>query len=119
MAPQEITQLEERMVEEVRKYVHLYIPTHKEYKNVNMSWTSWREIAGNVGLSVKDTKEKWRTMRDRFMRIKKSLKGKSGDAGGNKTVPAFYTLMSFLEPHVKHRETSSNFTKVNKAYMLS
>ncbi|XP_049918400.1 reticulon-4-like [Epinephelus moara] len=43
-----------------------------------------------------------------ILRLRKKLASRSGDPGGKK-VPAFYTFLSWLAPHVKHRETESNY----------
>nr|XP_054593402.1 transcription factor Adf-1-like [Nothobranchius furzeri] len=101
-------QFEERLAEEVRKYEHLYNPSLKNYKDAQVIYNSWKEIARILEMDVEQCMKKWRSMRDKFVRMKKTLKGTSGDPGGKK-VPAFYVLLSWLEPHIKHRPTSSNF----------
>ncbi|XP_054602375.2 transcription factor Adf-1-like [Nothobranchius furzeri] len=101
-------QFEERLAEEVRKYEHLYNPSLKNYKDAQVIYNSWKEIARILEVDVEQCMKKWRSMRDKFVRMKKTLRGNSGDPGGKK-VPAFYVLLSWLEPHIKHRPTSSNF----------
>nr|XP_054591750.1 transcription factor Adf-1-like [Nothobranchius furzeri] len=102
-------QFEERLLaEEVRKYEHLYNPSLKNYKDAQVIYNSWKEIARILEVDVEKCMKKWRSMRDKFVRMKKNLRGTSGDPGGKK-VPAFYVLLSWLEPHIKHRPTSSNF----------
>ncbi|XP_060798155.1 uncharacterized protein LOC132900141 isoform X2 [Neoarius graeffei] len=52
---------------------------------------------------------RWKNLHDKFVRQRKAMMAKkSGDPGGER-VPPFYIFMSWLEPHVKHRKTSSNF----------
>ena len=52
--------------------------------------------------------------------LKCSLKTGSGDAGGKKKVWALYHSMLWLDVHVKHRETTSNFdNKVNISRFLN
>ncbi|XP_057708856.1 uncharacterized protein LOC130927215 isoform X2 [Corythoichthys intestinalis] len=100
-------QVEERIVEEVRKYDHLYNPSSKNYKDCQMASNSWREIAENTGLEVTECMKKWKNVRDKYVRVRKRMASKNGDPGGRK-VPAFYHALSWLAPHVKHRETETN-----------
>lgn len=106
-----MNRIEERLAKEIRKHEHLYNPLMEDYKDVRVTDDSWKEIADNVDLEVVECMKKWRKMRGRFIRIKKRMKGSSGDAGGWK-VPAFYISLSWLEPHLKGRTTSSNSIKV-------
>ncbi|XP_069373540.1 uncharacterized protein [Paralichthys olivaceus] len=101
-------QLEERLIEEVRKYDHIYNTTSKNYKDCQMANNSWQEIAQNTGLEVAECTKRWKNLRDKFVRLRKKLATISGDPGSQK-VPAFYHFLSWLAPHVKHRETESNY----------
>ncbi|CAB1431693.1 unnamed protein product [Pleuronectes platessa] len=100
--------MEERLVEEVRRYENLYNPSTSAYKDAQMTVNSWKEISAAVGVDVPECMKTWRRIRDKFVRVKKTTKGSSGDAGWQ-TVPVFLTFMSWLSPHIKHRETTSNY----------
>ncbi|CAB1435177.1 unnamed protein product [Pleuronectes platessa] len=100
--------MEERLVEEVRRYENLYNPSTSAYKDAQMTVNSWKEISAAVGVDVPECMKTWRRIRDKFVRVKKTTKGSSGDAGGQ-TVPVFLTFMSWLSPHIKHRKTTSNY----------
>ncbi|CAB1458236.1 unnamed protein product [Pleuronectes platessa] len=102
--------IEERLVEEVRKYEHLYNPTASTYKDAGSTANSWSEISATVGLDVPECIKTWRRIRDKFVRVKKTTKGRSGDEGGQK-VPDFFIFMSWLMPHIKHRKTKSKHDK--------
>ncbi|CAL8277587.1 unnamed protein product [Arctogadus glacialis] len=104
-----MNQIEERLAEAVRKYEHLYDTSSKGHNDAKMANNSWKEIATNVGLSVPDCIKKWRSLRDKFVRIRRKMTSSSGDAGGHKKVLALNTSLSWLGPHIKHRETSSNY----------
>nr|XP_055059300.1 transcription factor Adf-1-like [Misgurnus anguillicaudatus] len=104
----EMDQATERLIEEVRKYSHLYDSSSPNYKDCQMAANSWREISSNVGLDVADCMKRWKSTRDKYVRLRKKLAKRSGDPGGKK-VPAFYIFLSWLAPHVKHRLTESNF----------
>ncbi|XP_062273625.1 transcription factor Adf-1-like [Scomber scombrus] len=100
-------QVEERLIE-VRRYEHLYNSSSKNYKDSQMANNSWREISNNTGVAVVDCMKRWKNLRDKYFRLRKKHSRRSGDPGGQK-VPAFYHFLSWLAPHVKHRETESNF----------
>ena len=114
-----ITNIEERIAEEVRKYPHLYNKSLKDYKDAQMTANSWRAISAAVDMDTKDCVTRWRRLRDKFARAKRTYKSRRGDAGGQK-MPAILTFLSWLDPFVKHRETSSNYdNKVNISRFLN
>ncbi|KAM4573710.1 uncharacterized protein PAE49_008460 [Odontesthes bonariensis] len=104
-------QIEERLIEEVRKYENLYVTSHKDYKDAQKTNNSWREIAETVEMDVITCIKKWRFLRDKYVRLRKKMASCSGDAGGVQKVPALYFFLSWLAPHVIHRHTSSNYYK--------
>ena len=61
-------------------------------------------------LSVDVCRRRWKSLRDRYLRHKKSEKAgkKSGSAAGTATKWKFAGVLSFLDPFVTPRETSSN-----------
>ena len=96
---------------EVRRYEHLYNPTLKEHKDQQMAWNSWQEIGQTLQRPAELCKNSWQKLRDRFSKAKARLKKKkSGDAGGKNPVPLLYLQLQWLEPHIKHRATTSNMT---------
>ncbi|XP_072920592.1 uncharacterized protein [Hemitrygon akajei] len=101
--------IEERLSEEVRKYVHLYDSSSPDYKDCQMASNSWKEISKTLGLDVMECTKKWKNLRDKYVRVRKRLSKRSGDPGGKRKVPAFYFYLSWLAPHIKHRETDSNY----------
>ncbi|KAM9836054.1 uncharacterized protein ACBR49_019734 [Aulostomus maculatus] len=101
-------QAEERVIEEVRKYDHLYNSSSKHYKDCQMANNSWREISQSTGLEVAECMKKWKNLRDKYVRLRKRMATRSGDPAGQK-VPAFYHFLSWLAPHMKHREMDSNY----------
>ncbi|KAM3611094.1 uncharacterized protein V6R79_013322 [Siganus canaliculatus] len=98
-----MSKVEERIVEEVKKHEHLYNPSSQHYKDCQMANNSWKEISSNAGLDVAECMKKWKNLRDKYVRLRKKLSTRSGDPGSPK-MPAFYNSLSWLEPHVKHRE---------------
>ena len=61
-------------------------------------------------LSVDVCRRRWKSLRDRYMRYKKNEKEgkKSGSAAGRVDTWRFARVLSFLDPFVTPRETSSN-----------
>ncbi|XP_029372282.1 uncharacterized protein LOC115052351 [Echeneis naucrates] len=99
-------QVEKRLIEEVRKYEHLYNSSSPHYKDCQMTQNSWREISRKIGLDLVDCLKRWKNLRDKYVRLRKKLAIRRGEPGGGK-VPAFYNRLSWLAPHVKHREMES------------
>ncbi|KAM4562362.1 uncharacterized protein PAE49_010858 [Odontesthes bonariensis] len=107
-------QIEERLIEEVRKYENLYVTTRKDYKDPEITNNSWREIAEILGMDVETCIKKWRFLRDKYVRLIKKMASCRGDSDGDQKVPVLCLFLSWLEPHVKHRHTSSNHNKEPK-----
>ncbi|XP_038135546.1 uncharacterized protein LOC119779815 [Cyprinodon tularosa] len=99
----EMKKLEERICEEVRKYPHLYDSRSPHHKDSKYSSNAWREIARNVGLDTAEAVRRWKNARDKFVRQRRDMRAKKN----GKRVPAFYLFMSWLEPFVNHRQTTS------------
>ncbi|KAG5269777.1 hypothetical protein AALO_G00206000 [Alosa alosa] len=98
--------IEERLVEEIRKYEHLYDSSSPDYKDSQMVADAWCEISEIVGLSVTECTKRWKNLRDKYVRLRKRH-ATNGDIG-RKKVPAFYLCLSWLAPYVKHRDIESN-----------
>ncbi|KAK0152029.1 hypothetical protein N1851_006600 [Merluccius polli] len=101
--------VEEKVCELVRGYIHLYDATVPGHRNRQRCKNSWEEIASALDLSVKQVKNRWNLARDRFVRAhSKAMAKKSGDAAGGPQHPILQRL-AWLKVHVRHRSTSSNF----------
>ncbi|CAK6980959.1 hypothetical protein EYF80_034348 [Scomber scombrus] len=106
--------VEERLIEEVRKYDHLYNFSSKNYKDCQMASNSWRDISRNTGVEVAECMERWKNLRDEYARLRMKLATRSCDPGGQKE-PAFYHLLSWLAPHVKYCETESHYDQTTSS----
>lgn len=95
------------IIEEIRKYDNLYDSSSRHYKDGQMANNSWREISRSTGLEVTECMKRWKNLRDKYVRRLKRKATKGDPVGQN--VPAFYNLMSWLAPHVRHREMDSNY----------
>lgn len=58
-----------------------------------------------------DCRKKWKYLRDRYIKEKRKEKDamRSGAGASWKSRWKFVTILGFLEPHIKERQTSSNF----------
>jgi hypothetical protein len=108
---------QELLSEAVRQYEHLYNPSLVGYKDTQKCSNSWDEIASNMGMPVGVCVNKWKSIRDKYVREKKAMQSRSGDAGGKGVSPWFISL-SWLGVHIKHRATCSNYDKVNMKVLL-
>lgn len=71
---------DERPVDEAgRRYKNLYDTTDRKYKDFQQTTNSWKEIAETLGKDAQFYKTRWKYMRDRFVKAKNKMKGKSGD----------------------------------------
>lgn len=98
-------EFEERLCEEVRRYPLLYNPTLKEYKEIQACNNAWREISEAVGREEILCRNKWKYLRDRFVKAKKKLRGRKADSGN---VPRMFSLLSWLTDYVSHRDRGRN-----------
>ncbi|XP_056434704.1 uncharacterized protein LOC130372620 [Gadus chalcogrammus] len=109
---------EEKLASEVRRYVHLYDPSQRDYKDFLKSNNSWKEIGKTLGKDEAICRAKWKYLRDRFSKAKRKLKwARSEDGGvyGVATVPPrIYTMLSWLDCFIKHRETETKSTIPNE-----
>ncbi|XP_064825835.1 zinc finger protein 271-like [Oncorhynchus masou masou] len=101
---QDDASLEERVIEEVRRYNNLYNTSLKDYKDFTMTNNSWKEIAKTLRVEEQICRTKWKNLRDRYVRQRRKMKGKSGDAA-SEIQPQILTTLSWLSGFIKHKET--------------
>ncbi|CAL8285278.1 unnamed protein product [Boreogadus saida] len=91
----------------------LYNTTMVSYRDRNKKERAWVDVAEDTGFPVDYCRRKWKSLRDRYMRHKKSEKEgkKSGSAAGTVKRWKFAVVLSFLDPFVTPRETSSNLPR--------
>ncbi|XP_064165316.1 delta-aminolevulinic acid dehydratase isoform X1 [Anguilla rostrata] len=101
---------EERLCEEIRRYPHLYNSSLTKYKDSRTALNSWREIAQTLGRDEDACRQKWKYLRDRYVKAKRKLKGRSGGAGGRDDIPPIISMLDWLSGFIKHRATERNAT---------
>ncbi|XP_065054394.1 transcription factor Adf-1-like [Rhopilema esculentum] len=111
----------ELLIEAVRKLPCLYDTSKKEYKDEIVRENAWKtvcqeifkeryESAKELGEVMNLARKTFKSLRDRFMKVRKEYKP-SGSAGGEPIEPTwpFFKQLLFLAPFMKHRETRGNF----------
>ncbi|XP_029913187.1 transcription factor Adf-1-like [Myripristis murdjan] len=98
---------DDRLAEEVRKHPALYDSSSKGYKDTSSSVASWREIAQTLQIDENVCRQKWKNLRDKFVRAKRKVETRSGD-GRKARVPCIVTQLHWLSTFVRHRETESH-----------
>ncbi|XP_028426300.1 zinc finger protein 37-like isoform X2 [Perca flavescens] len=93
---------EEQLCEEVRRYPHLYDRSVKECNDSQMTLNSWQQIAQTLGKSETACRQKWKSVRDRYVRAKKKLEGGSSKTG---RIAYIISMLDWLSGFIKHRST--------------
>lgn len=101
---------EEALAETVRKYSHLYDSSTADYKDIQKTRNSWREIAESLGTEESICRKRWRGLRDRFAKAKRRMHCRTGDPNGNSIVivPPLFISLQWLDSHVKYREMTAS-----------
>ncbi|KAM4574686.1 uncharacterized protein V3H82_009311 isoform 1-T1 [Fundulus diaphanus] len=98
---------EKRLIMEVQKRSVLYDPAHPSYKDNSEKEKAWLEIAKVLGNSVDFCKNRWRNLRDVFVRNNKRIQLPSGSTRVPKTEWKNRRLMSFLLPYMLSRRSKN------------
>lgn len=92
---------EERLCEQIRRYPHIY--NSREYKDNQLLLEAWREIAQTLGRDEFVCRQKWKYLRDRYVRAKRKLKGRRSGA----YTPLIVSKLDWLSDFIRHRPTES------------
>ncbi|XP_038835833.1 zinc finger and SCAN domain-containing protein 2-like isoform X2 [Salvelinus namaycush] len=110
---QDDASFEEKLIEEVRRYNNLYNTSLKDYKDFTITSNSWKEIAQTLRVEEQICRTKWKKLRDRYVRLRRKIKGKSGDAASGIQTQILTTL-SWLSGYIKHKETKSDYPQAEE-----
>ncbi|PNF20039.1 hypothetical protein B7P43_G05810, partial [Cryptotermes secundus] len=109
-----------KLVHEVEKHPALYNPQRRGYKDSATMDRSWLLIANELGMKPLDAKNRWRCLRDKFVREKKRLV-LDGEASYRSRDPwPLLDDMSFLWDFINHRKdvyTRKMSAKVRAEYI--
>ncbi|XP_045571967.1 cell wall integrity and stress response component 2 [Salmo salar] len=103
--------MEERIIFAVSSKPCLFDTTADSYRDINTKNAAWRQVSTIVGLPEEDWRRKWRGLRDRYQRERRTEKEKrSGSAASGQQPWCFCHILSFLDPFIVPWATSGNFT---------
>ena len=83
---------------EVRKYDVLYNPLNARFKDPQRKEMAWRLVAQTLGTEWFVCRDKFKKLRDAFVR---SMRKRKSDGGGGRY--KFENELEFLIPYIKHR----------------
>ena len=91
------TTMGEALIDLVHQYPALWDKVDAMYKDSNYKEARWKEITEILHLNKEDVIEKWKSLRDTYVRHK-NIKSKSGD-GLSQCKPKwkYYDIMSFID----------------------
>ena len=106
-----------KFIESVRQFPNLYNKKLKEYRDVEKALNSWKEIGTTCGKDWKECKQKWRKLRDAYVKVKKNeyrkMNIKGGDSAEKHTNWPHYETMSFLEEHIRHKDVHTETDQID------
>ncbi|KAI9522520.1 hypothetical protein NQZ68_035364 [Dissostichus eleginoides] len=105
---------EDQLISMIQERPPLFDITEKKYANQVVKTGLWREIETELGLSEKELRKKWDSLRTQYTRYRKL--GPSGSCGAQRTGRQQWILtrLQFLEPYTKRKESTSNLTITGK-----
>ncbi|KDR22277.1 transcription factor Adf-1-like [Zootermopsis nevadensis] len=109
-----------KLVHEVRKHPALYDPKIRSYKDSAEMDKSWLEIANELGMKPLNVKNRWRSLRDKFVREKKRLVLDGVASYRSRDPWPLLDDMSFLWDFINHRKdvyTRKMSSKVRAEYV--
>ncbi|XP_037499173.1 transcription factor Adf-1-like [Rhipicephalus sanguineus] len=94
---------DELLVDEVRQRPILYDQRLKTYRDKQLQYDAWLEVAGAMKQSVAEVQHRWSCLRQKFLRLRKIyVKSGSGAADVEKTWELMPHLM-FLADAIQRR----------------
>lgn len=105
----DIDDLEERLINTIQEYPHLWRIGSKKYSDRQRAKNSWKEIGDTLNVSAEKAQARWRYLRDEYFRKKREeATTRSGSAAIKRSKWRFYGSLSFLDPILTSRKTSGN-----------
>ncbi|KAL3056870.1 hypothetical protein OYC64_007364 [Pagothenia borchgrevinki] len=102
--------MEEKIVVAVSGFPEIYDTMSYIYRDRNKKELAWRKISEEVGIPEEVCRKKWKSLRDTYVKERKREKEekRSGSAAGTNKKWRYSAVLSFLDPFVTPRKTTSN-----------
>ncbi|XP_018787258.1 PREDICTED: transcription factor Adf-1-like [Bactrocera latifrons] len=103
--------MERKLIKAVRLHPCLYDRSSPLFRNLLLKERQWKAVAISTGASVEQCKQRWKSLRDRFVREIVAQKSKSEEEGEaeEKKEWCYLKLMGFLTKHVNPRKSKTQF----------
>ncbi|XKL60793.1 hypothetical protein PGB90_007850 [Kerria lacca] len=101
------------LINEVRKYPFIYDQKHENYKDMKLKEETWNTIGATINVKPPDAKNRWRNLRDRYVREKKMLLTEGEEVYRRHEVWPYLEDMSFLWDLIVHRKCSNTTYQLN------
>ncbi|XP_017468574.1 PREDICTED: uncharacterized protein LOC108360695 isoform X1 [Rhagoletis zephyria] len=100
--------MDNKLIEEVRKRPFFYAKGQAGYRDSKLRQRAWAEIADVMELSADECYQRWRVLRDRYVKL---MAKKAGNKKLNKfeTRWAMYEQLAFLNPYIQPRTNTYDF----------
>uniref|UniRef100_A0A034W5S2 Transcription factor Adf-1 n=1 Tax=Bactrocera dorsalis TaxID=27457 RepID=A0A034W5S2_BACDO len=108
--------MEVKLIKAVKRHPCLFDRSSTDFRNQYLKEEAWVAAAISTGASVEQCKQRWKSLRDRFVREVVSQQSKPESAAKEKNKWCYFELLSFLTKHVNPRKMKS---KDNRASMTS
>lgn len=100
-------------MEEVQRYECIYNKFSKDYKNKQVRENCWTKLAEKFGYTAEEAERRYKNLRTSYGRYLKKLKNVPSGSGRDAIpTPGEFANLSWLDPYISHRSTSSNFSVV-------
>ena len=92
---------EEELIRQVSLRPVIYDRSLKAYRKTSLRHQCWKEISETMDATVVKCRQRWRSLRDTFVKRYKQIQGTSDESAISKLQKwYFYDKMSFLIPHL-------------------
>ncbi|XP_028327357.1 uncharacterized protein LOC114478459 [Gouania willdenowi] len=104
--------MEEKLIVAVCDHPELYNTASYWYRDRTKKDLAWRRIGEAVGLAEDLCRKRWNGLRETYLKEqRKCLEKRSGSAAGPSKRWKYSAVMSFLDPFISPRDTSSNMVQ--------
>ncbi|KAG5846337.1 MADF and BESS domain-containing protein [Anguilla rostrata] len=99
--------MEERLIAAVADYPELYNSTLSSYKDADKKAKAWRAVSLQVELPEEDCRRKWKSLRDMFIKDKRSEQRRRASGGIHRSWK-YSWQMAFLTPFIQSRTSQAS-----------